>query len=68
MRLQDWDQADDYKPLERGEAFPQFYEDGDKVRWHHEMMWNYRFWQSGVFAMEVQHNTFDPMWLMGSEL
>ena len=68
MRLLDVFQKPDYVPLERGEAFPQFHEDGDKVTWHHPMCWNYLFWRDGCWTMPMGHNTFDPAWLMGGEL
>lgn len=68
MRLIDLFQKPDYYPLERGQAFPQYHEDGDKVEWHHPGLWHYRFWHHGVCIMYASHNTFDPSYLMGGEL
>lgn len=68
MRLLDFGDKPAYVPHERGEAFPQFYEDGDKYSWHHNGMWDWHFWLRGVFHCQIQHNTFDPIWLMGGEL
>lgn len=68
MRLLNVFQKPDYEPHERGSAFPQFHEDGDKYQWQHPMCWNYRFWLHGVWNMEFSHNTFDPAYLMGGEL
>jgi hypothetical protein len=68
MRLVDFGQKEDYQPLERGDSFPQFYENGDRYEWHIPMCWNYRFWLRGVCSMEMSRNTFEPMWLMGGEL
>jgi hypothetical protein len=68
MRLLEVFQKEDYQPLERGEAIPQFYENGDKYWWHNPMCWAYRFWMHGVWTMEIGHNTFDPAYLMGGEL
>lgn len=68
MRLVEWGQQEAYQPLERGDAFPQFYENGDRYRWCNEMDWSYRFWLHGVWTMERKHNTFDPAYLMGGEL
>lgn len=68
MRLIDVFEKEDYQPLERGEAFPQFYENGDRYEVHNVMDWNYRFWLHGVWTMERSHNRFDPAYLMGGEL
>lgn len=68
MRLVEFGDKEDYQPLDRGEAFPQFYENGDKTCWCHPMDWNYRFWLVGTWVMEMSHNKFDPTWLMGGEL
>jgi hypothetical protein len=68
MRLVDFGQKEDYQPLERGEAFPSFYENGDRYQWQNPMCWSYRFWLHGVWTMELENNTFDPAYLMGGEL
>lgn len=68
MRLLDVFQKPDYEPHERGGAFPQFHEDGDKYTWCNPFDWNYRFWLHGVWTTEISHNTFDPAYLMGGEL
>jgi hypothetical protein len=69
MRLLDVFQKPDYEPHERGGAFPQFHEDGDKYQWSSSMDWGYHFWLQGLWQMETpRDNTFDPMWLMGGEL
>ena len=68
MRLVEWDQKEDYQPHERGDAFPQYYENGDRYRWDNPMMWAYRWWLYAVDMAYLGHNSFDPMWLMGGEL
>ena len=68
MRLVEYGQREDYQPLERGEAFPQFYETGDKFSWYTPWDWSYSFWLYGTIIMERHYNDFDPMWLMGGEL
>ena len=69
MRVVDYGVKEEYQPLCRGEAFPQFYENGDRFRWSNPMCWNYRFWLEGCHH-KVGHrlNDFDPTWLMGGEL
>lgn len=68
MRLLQVFQAPDYRPIGRGDALPQFHEDGDKYSWQYNMLWNYEFWRAGVAHCEIQNNTFNPTWLMGGEL
>jgi hypothetical protein len=68
MRLVDWGQQEAYQPLARGEAFPQYYENGDRYRWAHEGMWGYHFFLHGIWTHKIAHNTFDPVYLMGGEL
>lgn len=68
MRLLDYGDRHDYKPLDRGTAFIQYYEDGDKYEIFDNMIWNYYFWHEGVWHLEIRHNEFDPTWTMGSEL
>lgn len=72
MRLLDVFQKEDYQPLERGEGFPQFYENGDRYKWWNAMDFGYRFWHS--MCMETcelprmpRDDAFEVM-LMGGEL
>jgi len=66
MRLIDFGDKEDYQPLERGTAFPQFYEDGDRYDPHHPMLWHHRFW----YEMRANRLLNEPekMYLMGGEL
>ncbi len=74
MRLLDFGEQADYQPLDRGEAFPQYYQDGDKCTWQNPMHWNYKFWQ--MLLCESIHHPTSPgagqdaasMMLMGGEL
>ena len=68
MRMLEIFQKEDYQPLDRGGAFPQWYENGDKYHWDNPFDWGYRFWLHGVWIMEMSNNTFDPSYLMGGEL
>lgn len=68
MRLLEVFQKPDYQPLDRGEAFPQFHEDGDRFRVFNNMMWAYHWWIHATWEAPMGHNTFDPAWLMGGEL
>lgn len=65
MRLIDFGQKEDYYPLERGESFPQFYENGDQHRWDHPMLWHYRFWHLECLRASPDEQ---GMLLMGGEL
>ena len=68
MRLLEVFQKPDYQPLDRGEAFPQFHEDGDRYQWNNPMCWAYRWWLHAKLEAPNGHNDFDPMFLMGGEL
>ena len=68
MRLVDALEPEDYQPLERGSAFTQYYENGDKCCWYNNMDWHHKFWLYGTWEMPAGHNRFDEAWLMGGEL
>lgn len=68
MRLLDFGEKPEYYPLDRGEAFPQFHEDGDAYQIFNPMDWNYDFWLHGVWELSAGHNRFDATYLMGGEL
>lgn len=44
MRLIDFGEPELYQPLERGSAFPQFYENGDRYVWENPWAWSWTFW------------------------
>ena len=44
MRLVDSGQPEQYQPLERGCAFPQYYENGDRYKWYFPYDFHNRYW------------------------
>lgn len=72
MRLLDWNQKPDFEPLERGEAFPQFHENGDRFTWRNDWSWHWPFWyflQSECrFHPGSTDNDEAAMLFMGGEL
>lgn len=67
MRMLDWNEPEHYQPLDRGNAFVQYYENGDKYDCHSNAFdWSYDFWfrclSGGVGRKESNEN------LMGGEL
>lgn len=74
MRLLDIFQKEDYQPLERGSAFPQFYENGDQYKWWHVMdfklrYWNYFIqWAEWEFQFKMPHEELTEALMMGGEL
>jgi hypothetical protein len=67
MRLVDVFQKEDYQPIERGTAFPQFYENNDKYIPGNVMNYHYRFWLSATHEQQF-HNVMEESYMMGSEL
>jgi hypothetical protein len=66
-----WD-FEDYKPLDRGTGFPQYYENGDHYVWWNPMDFHYAFWHRGL-CWEASHNLYPSndevdMLCMGGEL
>lgn len=74
MRLIDWQQPEAYQPLERGAAFPQTYENGDKFRWWNPMDFNNRYWinfiqwSDLVLSRSVPYDERAECLMMGGEL
>lgn len=71
MRLLDFGQAEDYQPLERGAAFPQFYESGDRYVWENPWAWSWSFWYFLQWHCRYHpdvSNDEAAMLLMGGEL
>ena len=71
MRLLDFGQKPDYVPLERGSAFPQYHEDGDKFKWWNPMDFSYRFWHDSRWlgVTELMHrDRAIELCMMGGEL
>lgn len=68
MRLIDVFQRPDYQPMDRGDAFPQYYEDGDRAKWHHPFEWHYYFWQHLQWDSINGSDDALEMLLMGGEL
>jgi len=74
MRLVNWPYQEGYQPLDRGAAFVQFYENGDKVKWHHPMLFNLRYWQYFIqwadleFGIRMPDNVLGEALMMGGEL
>ncbi len=73
MRLLDTFQKEDYQPLERGQAIPQFYENGDRYICSNAYHWSWRFWY--WLSGECRFHPYSPvehdrlhMLLMGGEL
>ena len=67
MRLLEWNEKEDYQPLERGNALPQYYENGDKYNCHSNAFdWHYKFWHQ-VFSGGQDHSE-QCLNLMGGEL
>jgi len=68
MRLLEWNQKEDYQPLERGSAFVQFYENNDKYVWWHPFCWNWHFWHHMTCDSPSRREDDEEMMLMGGEL
>jgi hypothetical protein len=68
VRLLDVFQKEDYQPLERGCAFPQYYENGDLYKWHHPFCWSYQFWKHLQWDALSRREDDLEMLLMGGEL
>lgn len=74
MRLIDFGQKEDFQPLERGAAFPQFYENGDRFKWWNPMDFSNRYWINFVQWSGLEWGTlFDSneqaeALMMGGEL
>ena len=67
MRMIDWNEKEDYQPLERGNAFVQFYENGDKFDCHNNAFdWHHYFWH---YCLSAGLGSNDQIInLMGGEL
>lgn len=74
MRLIEVFQKEDYQPLDRGAACPQFYENGDKFKWWNPMVFTNRYWLNFVQWSDTEWGFKSPQdelaeaLMMGGEL
>ncbi len=74
MRLVEFGQKEDYQPADRGSAFPQYYENGDRYKWWNPMDFKLRYWQYFVqwadleFGLKMPEDTLGECLMMGGEL
>lgn len=74
MRFIEVFQKEDYQPLDRGAAFPQFYENGDRYKWWNPMDFTYRYWQNFIqwseieFRFKMPEDLLSETLMMGGEL
>lgn len=74
MRLIGTFVREDYQPLERGGAFPQYYENGDRYKWWHPMSFNNRYWLNFIqwsdmeFGFKMPEDLLSETLMMGGEL
>jgi len=74
MRLIEFGQKEDFQPLARGAAFPQFYENGDRYTWWHPVQFSNRYWMYFVqwvdmeYGMRMPEDILIEALMMGGEL
>lgn len=69
MRLLDVFETGDFQPLERGLAFPQYYENGDKYFPGNVMDYHYYFFIYATHeSIQPLYNGMEQSYLMGNEL
>ena len=74
MRLVHWGQKEDFQPLDRGAAFPQFYENGDAYKpWNpfdfHSPYWLYFIhWSDFEWQFLWPRDVLAEALMMGGEL
>lgn len=74
MRFIEVFQKEDYQPLDRGAAFPQFYENGDRYKWWRPTCFTYRYWQNFIqwseieFGFKMPEDLLSEALMMGGEL
>jgi ATP-independent RNA helicase DbpA len=61
MRLVEFGQKEDFQPLDRGCAFPQFYENGDRYTWWNPMDFNLRYWMQFIQWSELEFGFKEEM-------
>lgn len=74
MRLVNFGQKEDFYPIERGAAFPQFYENGDHYTWWNPMNFSNKYWMQFIQWSDLEWGFRIPLdeaaeaLMMGGEL